>query len=151
MASRKTPPPAPPAGGSSLRLAERIEKRPIGDRSPTPTTRAPIRKGRSPSWRPAIKEFGFTNPVLTDEQGGILAGHGRVLAAQKHRLRAAVASARASWMHDRLEFEVNRQKGAGNCGFWPGVFLETPPRSDTVGVRNARARRTPRDHDERHY
>lgn len=31
----------------------------------------------------SIKEFGFTNPVLIDEQGGIIAGHGRVLAAGK--------------------------------------------------------------------
>jgi ParB-like chromosome segregation protein Spo0J len=31
----------------------------------------------------SIKEFGFTNPVLVDESGGIIAGHGRVLAAQK--------------------------------------------------------------------
>lgn len=31
----------------------------------------------------SMKEFGFTNPVLIDEQGGIIAGHGRVLAAQK--------------------------------------------------------------------
>jgi ParB-like chromosome segregation protein Spo0J len=29
----------------------------------------------------SITEFGFTNPVLIDEQGGIIAGHGRVLAA----------------------------------------------------------------------
>src|SRR5512132_380015 len=28
-------------------------------------------------------EFGWTNPVLVDEQGGVLAGHGRLLAAQK--------------------------------------------------------------------
>lgn len=31
----------------------------------------------------SIKEFGFTNPVLIDEQGGIVAGHGRVMAAKK--------------------------------------------------------------------
>jgi site-specific DNA-methyltransferase (adenine-specific) len=31
----------------------------------------------------SIKEFGFTNPVLIDGQGGIIAGHGRVLAARK--------------------------------------------------------------------
>lgn len=30
----------------------------------------------------SIREFGFTNPVLVDENGGIIAGHGRVLAAQ---------------------------------------------------------------------
>lgn len=31
----------------------------------------------------SIKEFGFTNPILIDEQGGIIAGHGRVMAANK--------------------------------------------------------------------
>jgi len=31
----------------------------------------------------SIKEFGFTNPILIDEQGGIIAGHGRIQAAKK--------------------------------------------------------------------
>jgi DNA modification methylase len=31
----------------------------------------------------SIREFGFTNPVLTDGENGIIAGHGRVLAARK--------------------------------------------------------------------
>lgn len=31
----------------------------------------------------SIKEFGFTNPVLIDDDGGIIAGHGRVMAARK--------------------------------------------------------------------
>lgn len=31
----------------------------------------------------SIKEFGFTNRVLIDETGSIIAGHGRVLAARK--------------------------------------------------------------------
>ena len=31
----------------------------------------------------SIKEFGFTNPVLIDQGVGIIAGHGRVLAARK--------------------------------------------------------------------
>jgi DNA modification methylase len=31
----------------------------------------------------SIKEFGFTNPVLIDSDGGIIAGHGRVMAAKK--------------------------------------------------------------------
>jgi len=34
----------------------------------------------------SIKEFGFTNPILIDEQDGIIAGHGRLLAAQKLKL-----------------------------------------------------------------
>jgi ParB-like chromosome segregation protein Spo0J len=31
----------------------------------------------------SIREFGFTNPVLVDGEGNIIAGHGRVLAARK--------------------------------------------------------------------
>ena len=36
----------------------------------------------------SIREFGFTNPVLIDGEGGIIAGHGRVLAAQSLGLEA---------------------------------------------------------------
>ena len=31
----------------------------------------------------SIKEFGFLNPIITDGKNGIVAGHGRVMAAQK--------------------------------------------------------------------
>jgi DNA modification methylase len=31
----------------------------------------------------SIREFGFTNPVLIDGEGGIIAGHGRVMAARR--------------------------------------------------------------------
>jgi hypothetical protein len=31
----------------------------------------------------SIREFGFTNPVLVDEAGTLIAGHGRVLGAQR--------------------------------------------------------------------
>ena len=31
----------------------------------------------------SIREFGFTNPILTDGDNGIIAGHGRLLAARK--------------------------------------------------------------------
>lgn len=31
----------------------------------------------------SIKEFGFNNPILTDGDNGVVAGHGRLLAAQK--------------------------------------------------------------------
>ena len=34
----------------------------------------------------SIREFGFTNPVLIDAQDGIIAGHGRVMAALKLKL-----------------------------------------------------------------
>lgn len=35
----------------------------------------------------SIKEFGFTNPVLIDGENGLIAGHGRVMAARKLGLK----------------------------------------------------------------
>jgi ParB-like chromosome segregation protein Spo0J len=35
----------------------------------------------------SIREFGFTNPILVDTQVGVIAGHGRLLAARKLQLR----------------------------------------------------------------
>jgi hypothetical protein len=35
----------------------------------------------------SIREFGFNNPVLIDKDNGIVAGHGRVMAAQKLELK----------------------------------------------------------------
>ena len=34
----------------------------------------------------SIRAFGFNNPILVDTQAGILAGHGRLLAARKLQL-----------------------------------------------------------------
>lgn len=34
----------------------------------------------------SIREFGFTNPVLIDEENNLIAGHGRVLAARKLKM-----------------------------------------------------------------
>lgn len=36
----------------------------------------------------SIKEFGFTNPILIDEDGQIIAGHGRTIAAQRLQMKA---------------------------------------------------------------
>ena len=45
----------------------------------------------------SIREFGWTNPVLIDGRGGIVAGHGRVRAAQFGRIfMRFVAISRAS-------------------------------------------------------
>ena len=36
----------------------------------------------------SIREFGFTNPLLIDEHGGIIAGHGRLAAATNLKLES---------------------------------------------------------------
>jgi ParB family transcriptional regulator, chromosome partitioning protein len=39
----------------------------------------------------SIREFGFTNPVLVDEQNNLIAGHGRLLAARKLKMERVPA------------------------------------------------------------
>ena len=39
----------------------------------------------------SIREFGFTNPVLIDEDKNLIAGHGRVMAARKLGLESVPA------------------------------------------------------------
>ena len=34
----------------------------------------------------SIREFGFTNPILVDENNNLIAGHGRLLAARKAKM-----------------------------------------------------------------
>jgi DNA modification methylase len=45
----------------------------------------------------SIREWGFTVPVLIDEEGGLIAGHGRLLAAQKLGLTDVPAMVAIGW------------------------------------------------------
>ena len=64
-------------------LAERIELWPV-DRL-RPYERNPRTHGEDQVAQLAASmvEFGFTNPILVDETNGILAGHGRLMAARQ--------------------------------------------------------------------
>lgn len=62
--------------------ADKVERRPVADLIPY------ARNARTHSDRQieqiaaSIREWGWTVPVLIDEDGGIIAGHGRILAAK---------------------------------------------------------------------
>ena len=45
----------------------------------------------------SIREWGWTTPVLVDEDGGIIAGHGRVLAARKLALTEVPCVIATGW------------------------------------------------------
>jgi ParB-like chromosome segregation protein Spo0J len=66
----------------------------------------------------SIREFGFTNPVLIDGENGIIAGHGRVLAAQKLAL-GKVPCIRLSYLTDtqRRAYIIADNKLALNAGW----------------------------------
>jgi ParB-like chromosome segregation protein Spo0J len=53
----------------------------------------------------SIKEWGFTSAILVDEDGGIIAGHGRVMAARKLGLASLPVMVAAGWSNDRKSTE----------------------------------------------
>ena len=55
---------------------------PIGDLVPDPRNARTHSKRQIEQIKTSIAEFGFTNPILADPEGRIIAGHGRLLAAK---------------------------------------------------------------------
>ena len=66
----------------------------------------------------SIREFGFNNPVLIDEQSSIIAGHGRVLAARKLELDS-IPCIRLNHLSDtqRRAYMIADNKIAMNAGW----------------------------------
>lgn len=72
----------------------------------------------------SIKEFGFNAPVLVDADSGIIAGHGRVLAARKLRLEK-VPCIRLTHLTEsqRKAYILADNKIAENGGGWDEELL----------------------------
>jgi len=80
----------------------------------------------------SIKEFGFLNPIIVDGESGIIAGHGRVLAAQKLGL-AELPVIEAGHLSDtqRRAYIIADNKLAMNAG-WDDEMLRVE--LDALGV-----------------
>ena len=59
-----------------------ITYRPIGELIPDPRNARTHPKRQIEQLKASIKEFGYTNPILADPEGRIIAGHGRLQAAK---------------------------------------------------------------------
>ncbi len=71
----------------------------------------------------SIREWGWTVPVLVDEAGGIIAGHGRVLAARKLGLAEVPVMVAAGWSEaQRRAYVLADNKLALNAG-WDASML----------------------------
>jgi len=71
----------------------------------------------------SMTEWGWTNPVLVDENGTILAGHGRVLAAQKLGITEAPTMVAKGWTEkQKRAYVIADNKLALNAG-WDSTLL----------------------------
>lgn len=111
-----------------------IKYKPIGDLVPYARNSRTHSEAQVAQIAASIKEFGWTNPVLLDGANGIIAGHGRVMAAQKlgekqvptielghldeHQKRAYIIAdnklaLNAGWDDEMLSLEISDLKDAG--------------------------------------
>src|SRR5210317_587358 len=71
----------------------------------------------------SIKEWGFTNPILVDVDGEIIAGHGRLLAAQKLGLDEVPCITAVGWSDaQKKAYVIADNKLALNAG-WDNDML----------------------------
>jgi ParB-like chromosome segregation protein Spo0J len=71
----------------------------------------------------SIKEWGFTNPVLIEPDGGIIAGHGRVMAAQRLGLDEVPCVIAEGWTEaQKRAYVIADNKLAMNAG-WDNAML----------------------------
>lgn len=81
--------------------ADRVERRPIADLIPYARNARTHSAEQVEQIAASIREWGWTVPVLVDEEGGIIAGHGRVLAAQKLGLAEVPCVVAAGWSEEQ--------------------------------------------------
>ena len=71
----------------------------------------------------SIREWGWTTPVLVDEAGGIIAGHGRTLAAHKLQMKEVPVMIATGWSDaQKRAYIIADNKLAMNAG-WDNEML----------------------------
>lgn len=98
--------------------ADRIERRPIDGLIPYARNSRTHSDAQVAQIAASIREWGWTMPVLIDEQGCIIAGHGRVLAARKLGLAEVPCMIAAGWTEaQRRAYVIADNKLALNAGW----------------------------------
>jgi ParB-like chromosome segregation protein Spo0J len=70
-----------------------------------------------------MQEWGWTNPVLVDESGMIIAGHGRVMAAQSLGYDEAPVMVAVGWSEAQKKAYVIADNKIGELGGWDEAIL----------------------------
>jgi len=71
----------------------------------------------------SIREFGFTNPVLVDEEGTLIAGHGRVLGAHQLGITDVPTMVARGWTQAQIQaYRLADNKLALNAGWDPELL-----------------------------
>jgi ParB-like chromosome segregation protein Spo0J len=97
---------APAQTGATLWPADQIERWPIDRLVPYARNARTHTDAQVAQIAASIREWGWTMPVLADEDGTILAGHARVLAAHKLRLADVPVIVARGWSEAKKRAHV---------------------------------------------
>jgi DNA modification methylase len=99
-------------------LRTRVEKRSVDALIPYAKNSRTHSESQVAQIAASIKEWGWTTPLLVDESGGIIAGHGRLLAAQKLGMKEVPVIVADGWTdHQKRAYIIADNKLALNAGW----------------------------------
>ena len=77
--------------------ADKVERRKIADLIPYVRNSRTHSEAQVSQIAASIREWGWTMPILCDEEGNVIAGHGRIMAAQKLGIEEAPCMTATGW------------------------------------------------------
>jgi DNA modification methylase len=98
--------------------ADQVERRPVSDLIPYARNARTHSDAQVAQIAASIREWGWTTPVLVDEAGGLIAGHGRVLAARKLGVTEVPVMVARGWSEaQKRAYVLADNKLAENAGW----------------------------------
>ncbi len=98
--------------------ADKVERKPVSSLVPSARNARTHSDAQVAQIAASIREWGWTMPVLIDDAGGIIAGHGRILAADKLGLADVPCMTATDWTDaDKRAYALADNKLAMNAGW----------------------------------
>lgn len=103
--------------------AENVDKRSIAELVPYARNSRTHSPAQIKQIEKSIQEFGWTVPVLVDEAGTIIAGHGRVMAASNLGIEAVPVVVAAGWTEDQKRAYIIADNKIASNADWDKELL----------------------------
>jgi len=103
--------------------ADKVERRKVSDLLPYARNSRTHSDAQVAQIAASIREWGWTMPILVDEAGNVIAGHGRIMAAQKLGIEDVPCMTASGWSEaKRRAYVIADNKLALNAG-WDNEML----------------------------
>lgn len=114
--------------------ADKVERRPISELIPYARNSRTHSDAQVAQIAASIREWGWTMPILVDEDGNVIAGHGRIMAAQKLGIADVPCMTATGWGEaKRRAYVIADNKLALNAGWDDDVLKLELQDVDTLG------------------